>query len=1234
METEQSSDESLETLLARLEVLVALPDRQFEAAETAAAALSLVSREHNPELWASILALRSDGLHVVGAARGDADMLRGAVTGFDEALDCLSRFAAATNQTVTHQRRGDALQALGALETDPALIERAVASYDAALDAFAVHPEDNDRTEIDQARANALQALGTLLGDPAPLRAAVAGYDLVIGSRTKEAAPSEWAVAQTERAIALKKLGSLSDDPALIREAIAGYDAALSVRSREDGPEDWALTQQNRGIALGTLGDLIADPSLHRAALASYDAVQAVRTRDRDPAAWAMTEHSRAIALRGLAEFTGDIEGLRAALASYDAVLEVRTRDGDPVSWAGTQQNRAGTLFAFGERAGDPALFRDAIAAYDAALEVRTRASNPASWAMTQYNRAKALERLGEMTGDTALLRAALEGFDAALEVRTEAAAPAHWASTVQARADAMRTVGGFLGDPEMLLQAVESYDTVLGSYAQAEKSRRWANAHLNRSNTVVALADLNSDPVGLEEAIAGYDHALTVFEKASMPASWMLAVANKASALYSLGNLTFDPATLRAAIDGHDEVLSEIDRGTAPAHWADAQQNKGNALHSCGALLGDADLVAQAAAAYRAALLVRTRVESPARWAMLQQNLAVALEDQAGLTGDVDLIEEALAARRLALEVMTMEAHPDQSMALSAGLVAMLFVEGDFEESRDRLDVALRGSLRHILSLSNRAARERAIQLAAGLSELRAWIAIALDHDGSGALDWLEQGRARLLGIALAKDRAAPGAGPPIAELLRAIPQDGAAVLPIITPAGAKVAVVRGGATSVEAEDFIDLPDLTRNRVEEWFFGPFDDPAIGGYTSAYDEGRLRWGEPTSTPGSVDSRFPDVLRTTLDQVWHHLLGPVDHRLSELGLAAGAPVILMPPGLLSLLPLWAAGPSAGPDGGDEPFGARWTVSHVPSLTALHAVRHREATWQALGASVTALAVLDPATDAQIRLGAATLEGELLARKLGGDRLSELTDADATAQAVRSGLVGKTHLHLAAHGAYSPNLPDRSAVLLAGDDRLTLGELRERDASNGLRLVVLSACDTALPGLQAGRIDEFIGLPTGFLQAGAAAVIASHWPVRSDATFFLMWKFYDTYLDDAGHAHTTPARALQSASLWLRNLTVAELAGAFEPFRDDEGVPVPGAIDRSRPTRTRYRAHPAATDAAVNYSQSDPPPVLTIAQRRAILAHPAAYMLPRDASDEVGHKPFANPVFWAAFSITGV
>ncbi len=88
----------------------------------------------------------------------------------------------------------------------------------------------------------------------------------------------------------------------------------------------------------------------------------------------------------------------------------------------------------------------------------------------------------------------------------------------------------------------------------------------------------------------------------------------------------------------------------------------------------------------------------------------------------------------------------------------------------------------------------------------------------------------------------------------------------------------------------------------------------------------------------------------------------------------------------------------------------------------------------------------------------------------------------------------------------------------------------------RLVTLSACETGLTGA-AQLIDEYIGLPSGFLYAGSLSVVSSLWRVDDFATAVLMIKFYECLRGGDSGESGVPV-ALNTAQMWLRNVTKEE------------------------------------------------------------------------------------------------
>lgn len=122
------------------------------------------------------------------------------------------------------------------------------------------------------------------------------------------------------------------------------------------------------------------------------------------------------------------------------------------------------------------------------------------------------------------------------------------------------------------------------------------------------------------------------------------------------------------------------------------------------------------------------------------------------------------------------------------------------------------------------------------------------------------------------------------------------------------------------------------------------------------------------------------------------------------------------------------------------------------------------------------------------------------------VSAAIDKDATVQKVFEAS-GAGVIHFATHAVVNPESPENSFVALA-DGVLTAGDLYRHDPGIRTRLVVLSACETALGGEHA---DSVIGLANAFLIAGASSVVASLWRVSDEATVELMQTFYQHLIE---------------------------------------------------------------------------------------------------------------------------
>ena len=140
--------------------------------------------------------------------------------------------------------------------------------------------------------------------------------------------------------------------------------------------------------------------------------------------------------------------------------------------------------------------------------------------------------------------------------------------------------------------------------------------------------------------------------------------------------------------------------------------------------------------------------------------------------------------------------------------------------------------------------------------------------------------------------------------------------------------------------------------------------------------------------------------------------------------------------------------------------------------------------------------------------------------------------------------------------------RQALLLADGERLPLLELLPALQGGAPALVVLSACETAIPRVTS-MANEMLGFPAALLSRGVGSVVASLWAVDDAATALLMGEFHRR-LPAGG---TTAA--LRQAQDWLRTLKAGEAAELLLGLRQ---APAPVG-PRAAALRSRLRALPS-------------------------------------------------------------
>jgi CHAT domain-containing protein len=310
-------------------------------------------------------------------------------------------------------------------------------------------------------------------------------------------------------------------------------------------------------------------------------------------------------------------------------------------------------------------------------------------------------------------------------------------------------------------------------------------------------------------------------------------------------------------------------------------------------------------------------------------------------------------------------------------------------------------------------------------------------------------------------------------------------------------------------------------------------------------------------------RLPDFSLTTAAALYKALLGPVAPQLAgmdHLVVAASGDLASLPFSLLV---------TSDPGQSRDYTQASWlvrqmAVSEIPSARAFMALRSAPAKPQPRpflgignpsfsggdatpGLAANALASscqLDGPTDpALLRslqpLPDTAVEVQTIATDLKAAPEDILLGADATESAVRARPLDQYGvLYFATHGMLPGELhcqaqpglvlspPLIPATTTSQDGLLTASEISGLRLNAGL--VVLSACNTAATGGTRFGGGALEGLADAFFNAGAHAVLASHWEVPSTATTSLMTGMFDTLSRDQAH---DVAEALRQAQLSL-------------------------------------------------------------------------------------------------------
>ncbi len=743
------------------------------------------------------------------------------------------------------------------------------------------------------------------------------------------------------------------------------------------------------------------------------------------------------------------------------------------------------------------------------------------------------------------------------------------------------------LGDKASNMEiAITGYETALTVYTREAFPQDWA---MTQNNVGLAYGDriLGERADNIESAIAAYESALEVRTREAFPQDWAMTQNNLGNA-YSDRILGERANNLESAIAAYENALEVRTREALPQDWAMTQNNLGNAYGD--RILGErANNLESAIAAYESALEVRTREALPQDWAMTQNNLGTAYSDR--ILGErANNLESAIAAFESALEVYTREAFPQDHANTLYNLGILYQAENRYNLAYNTFESAIETveSLRGEIVSGEESKRKQAEEWNT-LYRRMVEVCLALKED-SQAIEFIERSKTRNLVELLFNDECYPKGAIPaeVKNQLQELQQNIAVEKRCLEQAEknqnqqinySELQQLRQqreqlmsrviGFSPIRFSEMQNLLDGETAIIEWYIFGDCfrafiithdqDKPKIW-HSQAEDLDNLRnW--------TVDE-YLQLYSQDKDQWRYYLydqlteLAEILHLDEILTLVPSKcqKIILVPHRYLHLLPLHALQLASGEYLIDKyPRG----VSYAPSCQLLRFAKNKSAAGSHQTDNIFSdlFAIQNPTADLEFT----DIEVETIAKTFYPRQIlkhSTATKAALTQQPNADHFRNASWLHFSCHGYFNFTSPLKSALQLADtlispipdqleatpllktsdDTAINLGDSEQNLTLENIfnlsfpncRLVTLSACESGLIDFR-NTSDEYIGLPSGFIKAGAANIVSSLWAVDDFATAILMMRFYENLQTSISDIPL----ALNQAQKWFREVTQEDL-----------------------------------------------------------------------------------------------
>jgi len=958
---------------------------------------------------------------------------------------------------------------------EPGLLDEHLALLDRALELLP--PGDPNLAPVHtNIAAGRLQRFFTL-GDPDDLTAAVAAARR--GIEASQPDDPNTAGRHSNLVGALRTLHDVTGDPKDLDESIAAGRAALAAITPATHSQPLILASlagslQYRGLQTSSHADLEESIAIARRAMAAATPASPQR---RDAG------NILAGSLRASSELTGDVSRLSEAIALHRENADLVPSQ--QAEYASHMAQLAATLLVRYERQQDSADLDAAEDAAQRALDSGHARATPGAWSLRSTCWRYRVDHLVAEGNQAGARHAADEAVAAAARSLTGATAreyPDHFIL----RCNALAARHQLTGMEAHRAEAVAAYREAIDGLGADSASGRLATLNLG----LVHLRRGQSAPASR----ADIAEATKLFQQ-------IVAAAEPGEPLWvnaTLGRIRAQAQLFEVAPLGVDaEGLAQLHRQVTEAPAVPAKRRA-----AAGVLAGT--VLMQTGHAMAASCILTDAV---------QQLPAVAWRGARRHTRESELSDlSELGCDAAASHLAAGEGDPG-----SAARAAEAVEQGRAVLWADMLQLR-RGDAGLWQSQPELAARLQDLAAALDIPEEAADSGIAssrtADQRMALAVEWDEI-------VARVRADAAPGflRPAPLAELLPAEAHGPVVIVNVSRHRCDALIVTSAGVRTVP------LPSLSLAAVAR---------QTARYLDAYT--RLTGTGAIQAPGGTEQEDPDqALSGVLEWLWDAVAEPV---LGELGIggtpAPGQPwprLWWCPTGLLSLLPLHAAGYHADESAGDAAPRTvldRAVSSYTPTLGALANASRGDASGVTDTDGGRLLFVGLPETPGP---GAASLpfaryDRDVVAGKLGA-RCHVLFAENATVKAVRAGLPSCRWAHFSCHGQQNLTAPSMGGLRL-WDGTLSVADL----SAQGLKgeFAFLGACQTATGGT--ALPNEAISLAAALHYAGYRHVIATLWSVYDQAAAEVTQMVYADLADTGQLAPPRSARALHSAVRHVR------------------------------------------------------------------------------------------------------